>query len=173
MTQEMTPGAAFSETQRFRQRWVWMLVLFIAALMWFMAITQFCFENPFGERFMPDVLLIVFWLLFGLGLPAMFYYGGLIVEVRSDGIYVRFPPFIISEKRLAFDDIKTCEVRTYNALKEYGGWGIKYGKGGKAYNVSGNVGVQLVFNDSKRLLIGSQRSEELCRAIQTRLKPNS
>jgi hypothetical protein len=39
---------------------------------------------------------------------------------------------------------------------EYGGWGIKYGKMGKAYNVSGNRGVQLEFTDGKRLLIGSQ-----------------
>jgi TATA-box binding protein (TBP) (component of TFIID and TFIIIB) len=52
-------------------------------------------------------------------------------------------------------------------LLEYGGWGIKYGRKGKAYNVSGNRGVQLVFKDGKQLLIGSQRAEELAEAISS------
>jgi hypothetical protein len=34
-----------------------------------------------------------------------------------------------------------------------------------AYNVSGNRGVQLEFSNGKRLLIGSQRPEDLAAAI--------
>ena len=34
-----------------------------------------------------------------------------------------------------------------------------------AYNVSGNRGVQPVFSNGKRLLIGSQRPDELAAAI--------
>ncbi len=51
-------------------------------------------------------------------------------------------------------------------MKEYGGWGIRYGMKGMAYNVSGNRGVQLEFETGKRLLIGSQRPEELVSQIQ-------
>ncbi len=43
---------------------------------------------------------------------------------------------------------------------------MKYGRAGKAYNVSGNRGVQLKLSSGKGLLIGSQRPEELAQAIQ-------
>ena len=54
-------------------------------------------------------------------------------------------------------------MRQYSAIGEFGGWGIKYGLGGagKVYNVSGNKGLQLVYKDGSKLLIGSQRSAEV------------
>ena len=61
-------------------------------------------------------------------------------------------------------------MRTYSPITEYGGWGIKWGSGGKAYNVSGNRGVQQEFTDGKRLLIGSQKPEQLDSAIAQYLK---
>ena len=61
-------------------------------------------------------------------------------------------------------------VHTYDPIGEYGGWGIKYGKMGKAYNVSGNRGVQLEFADRKSILIGSQKPEQLDSAIEQYLK---
>ena len=56
-------------------------------------------------------------------------------------------------------------MRTYNPIREYGGWGIRYGLKSKAYNVHGNHGVQLELLNRKRLLIGSQRSEEFANAL--------
>ena len=38
---------------------------------------------------------------------------------------------------------------------------------GIAYNVRGNKGVQLEFNDGKKVLIGSQRAKELEKAIRS------
>jgi hypothetical protein len=48
-------------------------------------------------------------------------------------------------------------------LGEYGGWGIKYGLvgAGKAYSVSGMQGLQLYLKDGSRLLIGTQKSQEI------------
>jgi hypothetical protein len=46
-------------------------------------------------------------------------------------------------------------------LTEFGGWGLRYGFGGKAYKIKGNIGLQLNFKDSSNLLIGTQRPEEL------------
>jgi hypothetical protein len=58
-------------------------------------------------------------------------------------VYVRFFPW--RAKLIPFRDINRCEVRTYRPIREYGGWGIRYGRNGKAYNVSGDRGVQLEF----------------------------
>ena len=53
------------------------------------------------------------------------------------------------------------EVRQYKPLSEYGGWGLRYGSSGKAYNVSGNIGIQLHFKDGSTLLIGTNKKEEV------------
>jgi hypothetical protein len=58
----------------------------------------------------------------------------------------------------------------YSSLRDYGGWGIRYGSKGKAYNVSGSRGVRLELSNGKRLLIGSQRPEELSEAVAAALK---
>ncbi|MHC4187375.1 MAG: hypothetical protein ACYSRQ_04200 [Planctomycetota bacterium] len=67
------------------------------------------------------------------------------------------------------EDLKECYIRTYRPIKEYGGWGIRYGFGesGKAYNVKGNQGLQLVFENGKRLLIGTQKPKRLLEAVNS------
>jgi hypothetical protein len=69
----------------------------------------------------------------------------------------------LKEIFIAWNQLESCSVRTYSPLGEYGGWGIKYGLGGagKVYNVRGNQGLQLVFKDGSRLLIGTQKPLEL------------
>lgn len=159
-------GPVFREVQRFRQVWIWAVVIAIAGLMWYAAVTQLLLRRPFGDNPMPDGLLVVFWAIFGLGLPALFLFGGLVTEVRDDGIYIRYAPFHRRFRRIAFDELKGYDVRTYRPIVEYGGWGIRLGWKGKAYNVSGNHGVQLELADGTRLLVGSQRAQELGRAIE-------
>jgi hypothetical protein len=58
-----------------------------------------------------------------------------------------------------------AEVRTYSPLREYGGWGIRGPRKRRAYNVSGDEGVQLVLVDGCVVLIGSQRANELADPI--------
>ncbi len=52
-------------------------------------------------------------------------------------------------------------------MKEYGGWGVKgWSKDKMAYNVSGDRGVELTLKDGRRIMLGSQRAEELAGAIE-------
>lgn len=90
----------------------------------------------------------------------------LITRICSDGIYVRFPPLQGSFSRFAWEDIDRIHIRTYSPLREYGGWGIRLGAMGTAYNVSGNVGVQLILKNGSRLLIGTNQPEEVARVLQ-------
>jgi len=99
-------------------------------------------------------------------LPALFVFGRLITEVREDGIYIRFVPFHRRSRKIPFKDLKEYQVRTYRPILDYGGWGIRCGLKGKAYTVSGNRGVQLELTSGERLLVGSQRPEELWQAIR-------
>jgi hypothetical protein len=87
-------------------------------------------------------------------------------EVRADGLYVKFFPFHWSFQRIPLENLKGIAVTTYRPILDYGGWGIRYGIAGKAYNVSGNRGVKLTFFKGRSLLIGSQQPEELAEALE-------
>ena len=166
MNQSGVKNALFREVQRFRAVWIWCVVLFISGMMWYSAVQQLLLKKPFGDRPMPDLMLVVFFIIFGIGFPALFAFGNLTSEVREDGIYIRFIPFQWSFQKIGYDELDTFEVTTYRPIRDYGGWGVRYGSKGKAYNVSGNRGVLLTFKNGKRLLIGSQRSDEFHQWIQ-------
>lgn len=171
----MNQGDTFLEVQLFRKTWVLALVLPISLLLIILfgygMIKQLILGQPWGNRPLPDSALAIIgplWILFGIGLAFLFYSAKLITEVRKDRLYIRFFPFTHHE--IAFEDIRHCEVQTYSPIREFGGWGIRYGRRAKAYNVSGNRGVQLELADGKRFLIGSGRPEELARAIEEGMK---
>ena len=159
--------AIFREVQRFRQWWVWLLLVFVMGIAWYGAVQQIVLKKPFGSNPAPDAIMIMIWAIFGVLFPLLFFSLRLVTEVRYDGLYIRFFPLQFHEHKISFGEIKKYEIRTYSALKEYGGYGIRYGKNGKAYNVSGNRGVQLEFQDGKRLLIGSQKPEEFVSALSS------
>jgi hypothetical protein len=105
---------------------------------------------------------------------ALFFILKLETEVRADGLYIRFYPLHVRYKKFARNDLAEFYCRTYKPIREYGGWGIRCsftGKG-RAYNVSGNKGIQLVLTKGKKLLIGSQKPDELVTAIDKMLKQN-
>ena len=91
-------------------------------------------------------------------------FGELRTEVRDEGLYTRLFP-LTRQHRFSWAEIQSCEARTFRPLFEHGGWGLRCTRDGKAYTVSGNRGVQLEFADGKRLLIGSQRADDLAIAI--------
>jgi len=159
-------GVLFREVQYFRQPWLWLLVFGVSGLTVYAALQQLIFDNPFGSNPGSNTLLIVLLVVFGLGFPVFFHSLNLTTEVRSDGLYYRFFPFHLSVQRIPVEDLKSFEARTYRPIREYGGWGVKtWGASGKAYNVAGNRGVQLELVSGKRILIGSQRADELAEAL--------
>lgn len=169
MTQKQVKKPAYREVQRARQFWIWAIVLVVAGLLWYAAVLQLLLGHSFGARPMPDAALVVLWIILGVGLPALLLSSKLTTEVRDDGVYIRYSPFHRSFRRIAFKDLTQYKVRTYHPILEYGGWGIRYGARGKAYNMSGNRGVELELADGGRLMIGSQRPEDLWKAIQEKI----
>lgn len=161
----------FREEQRFTQRWLWIILivtmLILLGVFGFGFIQQLILGKPWGDRPVSDTTLLLVGsvvLLFSGGLIYLFYTLRLITEVRDNGLQVRFYP--LRSKRIPYQVIISCEARRYRPLAEYGGWGIKYGRSGWAYNILGDRGVQLVLDDGKRILIGSQRAAELERALK-------
>ena len=158
----------YREVQQLRQVWLWALVLIAAGAAWW-GVVSLILASVSGENHAPSTVLIIATLpalLVGVGVPLLVFFTRLVTEVRSDGIYFQLSPFHRTFRRIPFEDVKQCEVRTYR-FTDYGGWSIRHGKDGWAYNISGFRGVQLELMDGRRIMLGSQRPEELCEAIRT------
>jgi hypothetical protein len=114
-------------------------------------------------------LVWLIWLFIGVGLPLLFGVIALVLEVTAEEVSVNYRPF--KHRAIAVRDIEQVHVRTYSAVKEYGGWGIKgWSKDNVAYNVSGNRGVELTLRDGSRIMLGSQRADELAAALEGQLR---
>ena len=155
----------FKEEQIFRQLWLWAIIILASTIPWIGMIFQVILGHKFGNNPGPDWLIILMWLVFGIGLPIFFYSLKLITEVRKDGIYLRYFPFHRKFKIFHYTEIESYAAREYKPIREYGGWGIRYVIGGIAYNVYGNKGLQLILKSKKKILIGTQKPEEFYKAI--------
>jgi hypothetical protein len=154
----------FREVQRFRDVWWIMVLVFgVAATQWWIFLGQIVGGVPAGNRPAPDVVVLLVWLLCGIGLPVLFLLLGLEVEVSPNAVIIRFTPLFtrVIDKR----EIADVEALTYRPLREFGGWGVRGWGGRVAYNVRGDQGVELTLHDGRHVLIGTQRAPELAAAI--------
>ncbi len=162
---ETTPPVIFHEEQRFQQWWVWLLVYGVAALQWWGFIQQIVLGQPWGNRPAPDWMMWLFWLFFGIGLPALFHYIKLTVDVTPEQIVIHYRP--LTRQTIALTEVVQVEARTYQPLREFGGYGIRGVARTRAYNISGNQGVSLTLRHGQSVLLGSQRAAELALAIDS------
>lgn len=156
----------YQEVQLFRsQLWVCIVILAIAGLQWYIAYQQLILGRPVGTNPASNVVVIFFWIIFGIVIPFFFWFGGVRTEVRTNGLHLQIIPIPICAKHFDYAGIETYEACQYRPLRDFGGWGIRFGPKGKAYTVSGNKGLQLTFKSGKNLLIGSQYPDRLVEAI--------
>jgi hypothetical protein len=163
----------FSEEQRFDQLWlkipIYVLAFGNVALFVYGMVRQLIIGQPWGDSPMSDTALVIVSCLtiaIWTGVILLFEKSKLITNIYEKEIRLRFPPFFSKEKIYSTEAIKKMEVRKYNPIWEFGGWGVRHGLKGKAYNVKGNIGLQLYFKDGKRLLIGTQKQEQVNWAIR-------
>src|SRR5699024_9957964 len=96
----------------------------------------------------------------------------LIIEVRSNGVYIRFAAFHKSYKSFLFKGIISYKPVVYNTLRRFGGWGIRFNaKGETAYNISGKQGVELQPRNNT-VVVGTKDSNELKKAMDSVQKYN-
>ena len=156
----------FREVQRFRQPWLWAILLLPIAPFAYRIYRQLVLGRPWGNKPISDGMLLGV-SAFVLLLMVWIYLGELRTEVRDDELVVHF--FLLwKRKRIPIQEVRSCRAVTYSPIRDYGGWGIRRGVWGRAYNVSGNRGVELELTNGESLLVGSQRPEELASAIENR-----
>jgi len=161
----VTERVLFRERQHFRQIWLWLLLLAIALISWLGAVQQVILGMPFGTNPGPDWMVVLIALIFGTAFPLFFAVLALQVEVRGDGLHYRFFPFHLRYRRIGWNEMSAYAPVSYSPLSTYGGWGIWWGAGGKAYNVAGNLGVRFCLADGRKILFGSADPSGFAEAV--------
>lgn len=157
----------FSEKQKFKQWWLWLLIIGINGFLLYGAFAQIAGGQPFGSKPISNTGLVI---ITGSMLLLTLLMANLRLEtmIKNDGIYVRFFPFHLKFKHYNWEKLTKSYVRQYSPVKEFGGWGLRFGLFGKgtAFNVSGNQGLQLEFSNKKKLLIGTNKPDELSAVLK-------
>lgn len=144
----------FEEKQRFNQWWLYAIFIMVQAVL-IIAI----YKNSDGfTNFHSPVLVLSF---LAATIPMLLILS-MQLETRIDheGISIKFIPLGFSKKFFSWKEIDKCFIRKYKPLVEYGGYGIRGISRKKAYNVSGNLGIQIVTRGNKSFLIGTRKPEE-------------
>ncbi|MCA6438510.1 MAG: hypothetical protein ACRCSM_06420 [Sediminibacterium sp.] len=155
----------FAERQRFKQIWLWLILLGVNGLFIFGLIKQVIFGYQFGDKPMSNVALIIVTILTFV-LSFLFLNFRLDTNIKSDGIYVRLFPFQWTFKYYPWDKINQSFVTQYNAIGEFGGWGLRGLGKNKAFNISGDKGIQIVTQDGSKILIGTNKADEAMEVLK-------
>ncbi|MCA0426566.1 MAG: hypothetical protein LCH37_03945 [Bacteroidetes bacterium] len=144
----------FRESQRFTQWWVWVVLIGTGTLPYIPYFTGAYSQGSASGLVGSSIIMLIMALLF-LVLR-------LETTIDEDGIRIQFFPFHFKSRFYSWNEIKRMGVRQYSPLREYGGWGIRgLSKKNRAFNVKGNWGLQLEFENGDLLLIGTSKPEEL------------
>jgi len=92
-------------------------------------------------------------------------------RIDENGISYQFYPIHRSNKIISWSNISNSYIRNYDAIFEYGGWGMKFNffkkNKGKSFTTKGNIGLQLELKNGTKILIGTQKKEELQKVLNT------
>ena len=156
----------FTETQKFNQSWMRVVLVSLALLTILPVMIMVDWnELPTAELIIVSIaiaftLLMIGFILFVFRLDS---------RIDDYGIHYGFFPIPGRMNKLAWSEIEKMYVRKYSPIGDYGGWGyrINFNKSkGKAYNVRGNIGIQLELKSGRKILIGTQKKEEAESAIR-------
>jgi hypothetical protein len=180
----------FSEQQKFRQIWLWIMLLTVLSILitvfsWGL-IRQIVHGRPFGNNPMSDsglIITFIFIITLAVGLIVLFLSLRLNTVITTEGVGVKFFPMQRSFRNYPWAEITNAEVKKYSPMK-YGGHGMRGGGGigfrisavgvhlntlsGKTivYSVSGNQALFLTLRNGKMVLIGTKNVYEMERALK-------
>jgi hypothetical protein len=150
----------FKEEQRFTQ--TWLIVLLSISIITPIAIMANEYSQEDSTMTLNE-LLFTSVLMLAVMLPIFFF--KLKTRIDDAGIHFQFLPFHFSARTITWSELAIAKTRKYDAINEFGGWGLKGGllwkqSSGTAYNVSGDEGIQLQYKNGKKILIGTQKMND-------------
>ena len=153
----------FKERQHLKLWWLYILLgieTIIVCSVLFLSKDGISYEQLKKAYFFP---------VFAIILPYVIVYvvthNSFNLKINEHGISYHYWPFA-KNKSLSWDQIEKLYIRKYDALGEYGGWGMRYRLWfkfrDKAYIFNNeNLGIQLQLMEGKKLLFSTSKPEEI------------
>ena len=134
------------EIQKINQKWLWVLLITTElCVIYKYLITRFIINI----ESLLSIGSITFVLIFIYSIKLRY-------TITPRAIHIRFFPILLKTKTISVAEIKKINLIQYDAILEYGGWGIKNGKSKKSYTTSGNRAICLELYNGKQILVGTQ-----------------
>lgn len=155
----------FKEEQRFTQTWLIILIIVSMIVPIIMIIYEYSKEDTSMST--TEFVVIVSFILLII-IP--FFFFKLKTRIDEKGIHYQYFPFHRSFRTILWTEIQSATIRKYDAITEFGGWGIRGGfrmKKGKAISISGDLGIQLELVNTKKILIGVKKEIDARKVLET------
>ena len=148
----------FIEKQRFTQWWLWLILA--SALI---APLTVCLYDIHYHKAAHSTSELIAGAVVPAAIILLFMSFRLDTRIDESGVWYRFFPLQAKMGCVVWADVEKAYIRKYNPILDYGGWGIRFGLGGKgkAYNISGNIGLQLELKTGKKILFGTQQPDKI------------
>ena len=154
----------FREVQRFPLRRIAVALASPPCFMLGLLIWQVALGHTWGKHPMSnaDVIgwTVFLWLVY-LRLITV----RLVTEVRPGQLSIAMRG-LWRLRRVPLNGVQALETITHDIARDYGGFGIRSTRNGKAYVASGGRGVRITLASGEKLVVGSERPEELAAAIR-------
>lgn len=158
----------YQENLRFSHPLLWLTMLPVLLLFGYGIFRQMVQGKPFGNHPAHDHWLIFFALLVVL-VMLLIHTARLRFCIDEQGIHYRFFPFHFKTRHIGRDAVEKVHVKAYDALSEFGGWGIRINfRDTKTYNVMGDHGqaMEVIKTNGKRVLFSTYNPQALSRFLQ-------
>jgi hypothetical protein len=152
----------FEEKQAFRQKTMYLvfaLLLLLTGVLIYGDIQQLILGKAFGSKPAANYVLVIttLFLLIMLVLSYMAIIAELQTVITDKGVCFRLTPFRKAFRQLDWSNIDAIEIINYG----FAGLGLRLTPYGKVYNAGGNSGLKLVLKSGKKVILGTQKPEEL------------
>lgn len=156
----------YQETQYFRRNGFIMIIYLVDLLFVGIVLKMFMDGAPKSD-WVPMIIILGLLALVTLLIAQL----TLITDIDKTEISIRFSPFT-KHWKYSWAEVKSYAVKKYDPIKEYGGWGLRWAGKRRAFNAYGSEGLELIFKDERKLLIGTNDSLRLKNFLHSNIDLN-
>jgi hypothetical protein len=153
------PVQLFFEKQRFPLRRIGVALAIPPCGMLGLLVWQVVLGHSWGKHPMSNGNVIG-WTIFLWVVYLRLITVRLVTEVNKAELVISLRGFW-RPRHIPLDAIRSTEAIAYDPLRDYGGYGIRTGRFGKAYIAAGTRGVRLKLASGATVIVASDRPDEL------------
>ena len=154
----------YHEEQPFRQRRMRLALATVPVIFLALTIWQVVLGHPWGRHPMSNGGMI-FWSIFLWLIYLRLITVKLVTNLTPDKLSIAMRG-IWRVRHIPRQQIESVDTTSFNAAKDFGGYGMRTIGRKKAYVADGNRGVRIQLTGGRTVVIGSRRPEALIAAIR-------